>query len=939
MTEVFISYSRQDLRFAKELAGALEARDKQPWMDVRGIEDGEVFPQVLRRAIEASDGFVFIISPAAASSSFCQQELDHALALGKRIVPVLHREVPDEALPAGIRERQWVQAGDEVTGKVAERVARALDAEPDHTREHTRLLLRARHWDARGRRSTDLPRGEELADAEAWLTNAQGRDPAPTVLHAEWIGGGRAAVGRRQRRLVVGAAGIALVTVALLIFALVSRHQAVRAESAARSQAIAAEAESQLERDPQRALLLARRALQLAPTPDAQLAVSDALDTNTVRSELPSFGVQGCVVANYMYLLDAGRVAVDNTCDGFVVFGDVSRRHITRRIRVGPSTTDMTLAPDGRSLLVATGRDLVSVDVASGQVRRIFTAPFPIDWIAHGTVGRWLVIGDTDTVGRIDFRHHRLAVIAHGDASVNLIVGMLWTSRNNLLIETGGQIRGRGDLPAGVMVLDTKHGTVHRVPLASPPHQAELSFLNISPDRRTLFITGSEIDTAAHNQVATTWAIDPASRRIRWTARGPASESANSVNPSPDGTLLGVGYSQGAIDVLDARTGRRVVRDRGSASISAGWMAFPPGDRSMVTVSLDGVFRTWASRGTEQLRLQAPADSVLGFTPDGRDLVIVGQRAETVDRLSGQSINRFPGFPAVSVSDFCNFACVAASPTLHRLTYVDPAAATPRIVELDGETGRRVAAVSVARLDAQGVAPDGRIAVAYVDGARLYAQIVDPRSGAIRTLQPGTSSNGCAATTPSFTLDGRLMAVLDGCIHVVVWNLQTGQVMRTSVLPDRANASSAAGGGTTASGAYLSPDGRYVLATLEGGGLVRIDLSTGSFAERPGMQSVADTLAVSPDGSFYAIGHQDGSVDEYDGRSLRVVRHHYLEHSIQSLVFSPDGRELAVKDSSGAVWVWDTCAICQNPRLLASRAAQQSVRPLTPSERQTFNLG
>lgn len=908
-------------------------------MDVRGIEDGEVFPIILRQAIEESDGFVFVISPEAAGSSFCRQELDQAIALGKRIVPVLHRPVSDSSLPAGVRDRQWVHAGEQLSEEVADRVTRALDADPAHTREHTRLLLRARHWDAHGRRSTELPRGEELRDAEAWLTSAQEREPAPTVLHAEWIGAGRAAVTRRQRWLVTGAGASALITVALLIFALVSRHEAVRAEAVARSQAVAAEAESQLERDPQRALLLARRALQLAPTPDAQLAVSDALDTNTVRSQLPSFGTQGCVVANYMYLLDAGRVAVDNTCDGYVVFGDLGRRRITRRIRVGSSTTDMTLAPDGRSLLVATGRDLVRVDIASGRVRRIFTAPFPINWIAHGSVGRWLVIADTNTIGRIDFRRHRLTVLAHADPSVNLIIGMLWTSRNELLIETSGQDRGRDDLPAGVTVLDTRRGIAHRIPLASAPHRAELSFLNISPDRRTLFITGSDIDTEAHTQVATTWAIDLATRRIRWVARGPASESANSVNPSPDGSLLGVGYSQGAIDVLDAATGHRVVLDRSSASISAGWMAFPPGDRSMVTVSLDGVFRTWASHGTEQLRLQAPAESVFGFTPDGRDLVIVGRSGQIVDRLSGQNIDRFPGFPAASVSNLCNFACVAASPNLRRLTYVDPAAATPRVVELDGETGQRVAAVSVARLDAQGVSPDGRIAVAYVDGARLYARIIDPRSGATEVLQAGASSDGCAATTPSFTADGRLMAVLDGCIHVVVWNLQTGRVLRTAVLPDRANASSAAGGATTASGAYLSPDGRYALATLEGGGLVRIDLRTGSSVERPGMQSVADTLAVSPDGAFYAIGHQDGTVDEYNGRSLQLVRHHDLAHPIQSLVFSPDGRELAVKDSTGAIWVWDTCEICQSPQLLARRAARESVRQLTPSERETFNLG
>ena len=100
---------------------------------------------------------------------------------------------------------------------------------------------------------------------------------------------------RRLRRALIGGAGLLVAALALLVFALVSRHDAVRAEASARSQALAAEAESQLARDPQRALLLARAALTAAPTPEAQLAASEALDANTARSQLPSFGAQGCL--------------------------------------------------------------------------------------------------------------------------------------------------------------------------------------------------------------------------------------------------------------------------------------------------------------------------------------------------------------------------------------------------------------------------------------------------------------------------------------------------------------------------------------------------------------------------------------------------------------------------------------------------------------------
>jgi hypothetical protein len=109
--------------------------------------------------------------------------------------------------------------------------------------------------------------------------------------------------------------------------------------------------------------------------------------------------------------------------------------------------------------------------------------------------------------------------------------------------------------------------------------------------------------------------------------------------------------------------------------------------------------------------------------------------------------------------------------------------------------------------------------------------------------------------------------------------------------------------------------------------------------ERPGAQTEGDVLAISPNGRFYAIGRQDGTVDEYDARSLRLVRHHTLGNAIQTLVFSPDRRELAMQDTRQVLRVWATCAVCENPKRLSELAAQESVRELTPGERATFNVG
>jgi WD40 repeat protein len=120
---------------------------------------------------------------------------------------------------------------------------------------------------------------------------------------------------------------------------------------------------------------------------------------------------------------------------------------------------------------------------------------------------------------------------------------------------------------------------------------------------------------------------------------------------------------------------------------------------------------------------------------------------------------------------------------------------------------------------------------------------------------------------------------------------------------------------------------------------VRARIATGANIEIPGAAAEGNVLAVSPDGHWYAIGRQDGTVDVYDARHLRLVRHHQLIDPIETLTFSPDSQALAVEDTSNTIRVWDTCAICENPAALAALAGADTVRRLTPGERATFNVG
>ena len=265
MPDVFISYSRRDSEFVSRLTEALDERGKQVWLDTESIADAEVFPHAIRTAIESSDALLFVISPDAVHSQYCEQEVAYAGELGKRIVPVLRARVPDHDIPTEVRERNWIPFVEEEEFDTSLlRVVQALDTDLEHRREHTRWLTKAIEWNSESRDRSFLLRGSELVAAESWLARSElGSDPSPTPLQREYLLASRQAHERRQRRLVVSSIAVASVAVALLVFALISRGQAVSAKANANSRALAAESQSDLAVDPGASILFAERGTAL----------------------------------------------------------------------------------------------------------------------------------------------------------------------------------------------------------------------------------------------------------------------------------------------------------------------------------------------------------------------------------------------------------------------------------------------------------------------------------------------------------------------------------------------------------------------------------------------------------------------------------------------------------------------------------------------------
>lgn len=247
MTDVFISYSRRDKEFTQKFHDALVAAGKDAWVDWEGIPLTADWWKEIEDGIEESNAFVFIISPDSVQSDVCRDEIDYAVENQKRIIPILHREVIEQAdkekMHPVISSHNWIFFKNEAEfeNDVA-KVVQALDTDLHYVREHTRLLVRAREWDDNKRNDSFLLTGDEITEAEQWLARSAGKEPRRSVLHSDYIFASRRVAQQRQRRLLMGVSVALVITVILAVLSLLLFGQAESNRILAEGNAATAEA-------------------------------------------------------------------------------------------------------------------------------------------------------------------------------------------------------------------------------------------------------------------------------------------------------------------------------------------------------------------------------------------------------------------------------------------------------------------------------------------------------------------------------------------------------------------------------------------------------------------------------------------------------------------------------------------------------------------------
>ncbi|MBV1694395.1 MAG: TIR domain-containing protein [Hyphomicrobiales bacterium] len=199
--KVFISYSRRDASaFADELLTGLRLTGFAPKLDLHDIAKGEAWEERLGKLIAEADTVVFVVTPQGIASERCQWEIDKALELQKRLLPVVWIDVPEAEIPPKLKALNYTHfSNGRSFAKGLEELSTALRQDLPWIREHTRLGEEAARWNARGRANDLLLRGAAIAAAQEWQRTRKSDAPEVTALQQAFINASAEAESERNR--------------------------------------------------------------------------------------------------------------------------------------------------------------------------------------------------------------------------------------------------------------------------------------------------------------------------------------------------------------------------------------------------------------------------------------------------------------------------------------------------------------------------------------------------------------------------------------------------------------------------------------------------------------------------------------------------------------------------------------------------------------------
>jgi hypothetical protein len=120
-------------------------------------------------------------------------------------VPLLLQDVDPTITPEPLGKLNWImfRAKDDFDAGI-KALNYALELDLDWVKAHTRLLVRAREWDAKGRNHSYLLIDADLEEAQGWLSQAGNKKPSVTQLQVAYVAASQQGMIDRQQKQLRG---------------------------------------------------------------------------------------------------------------------------------------------------------------------------------------------------------------------------------------------------------------------------------------------------------------------------------------------------------------------------------------------------------------------------------------------------------------------------------------------------------------------------------------------------------------------------------------------------------------------------------------------------------------------------------------------------------------------------------------------------------------